>query len=532
MTTIRNRRKRNTAVPIAVLLILAAAVTAVWIWHPWPAGAVTVPPGAKAGDIFLESCPTKIGGVEYPADCGTLVAPENRGDPESRLIALPIQRIHSPAPQPAEPIFVLDGGPGISNMQKVPPSWLLADHDFVKVGYRGVDGSPRLDCPAFGKALLGHGGDLLGPESLDRIGEAAAACAADLQAKGTDLRGYSIPEVVEDMEAARTALGFERIDLLSESYGTRVAQVYAYMHPESLLRSAMIGVNPPGHFLFHPETFDALIRRYADLCRKDSACRARTPDLAASMRKVSRSMPTSWLGLPINPGKVRAISEVLLYLRSTAPIVFDAYLAAERGDPSGLALMTLAYDFIMPNVNVWGEFMAIGCSADYEPGRDYRSELLGTDSIIGAPLSELVWGSAPGNWPPILMDDEYRQARPTDVETLLISGSVDFSTPAQFAEQELLPYLNKGRQVVISEQGHTSDFWRFQTEAAKLLLTSFFNTGQADDSLYEYLPMDFKAPMSFPLLAKIFAGAVIGLSLALGLVVCLIVRRFRRKVGN
>ena len=31
-------------------------------------------------------------------------------------------------------------------------------------------------------------------------------------------------------------------DLLSESYGTRLAQIYAAMHPDRLLRSAMIGV--------------------------------------------------------------------------------------------------------------------------------------------------------------------------------------------------------------------------------------------------------------------------------------------------
>ena len=90
----------------------------------------------------------------------------------------------------------------------------------------------------------------------------------------------------------------------------------------------------------------------------------------------------------------------------------------------------------------------------------------------------------------------------TEVETLLISGSIDFSTPAQFAEQELLPSLRKGQHVVISEQGHVSDFWQFQPEARQRLLTSFYNTGKADASLYTYLPMDFKPTMRFPLLAK------------------------------
>ena len=50
------------------------------------------------------------------------------------------------------------------------------------------------------------------------------------------------------MEAARAALGYDRINLLSYSYGTRVAMIYAWMYPGSIHRSAMIGVNPRGNF--------------------------------------------------------------------------------------------------------------------------------------------------------------------------------------------------------------------------------------------------------------------------------------------
>jgi pimeloyl-ACP methyl ester carboxylesterase len=514
---------------LGLLIVVGLGIAVALRLRPHASMAVTVPPGAKAGDIFLESCSVKIGDTEYAADCGTLVVPEYRGDPDSRLIALPVQRIHAPSSAPAEPIFKLEGGPGTSNFGRTPPSWLLANHDYVKVGYRGVDGTPRLDCPEFAGAMRGSGDDLLGAVSLDAIGDAMAACAAKLQAGGADLHGYSIPEVVEDLEAARSGLGYERIDLLSESYGTRVAQIYAYMHPERVRRSAMIGVNPPGHMVDQPAVFDQLIEHYAELCRADSKCNARTTDLAESMRMVNRSMPKSWAGVPINPGKVRVMAVAMLFHRTTAPIVFDAYLAADSGDPSGLVLMSTAYDFMMPNMATWGEFLALGSSADAEPGRDYRGDLSGTDSILGAPLSELIWGAAAGRWPPFLMDESYRQVHPTDVETLLISGSVDFSTPAQFATRELLPYLKNGRQVILAEQGHTDDFWQFQPEARERLLTSFFDTGQADDSLYVYIPMDFKPAMSFPLLAKIMLGAGLLLILVPAIVLGMIIRRIRRR---
>jgi pimeloyl-ACP methyl ester carboxylesterase len=514
---------------LAILAVVILALAGWFLFRPRER-AVTVPEGARAGDLLLAPCTVKIGDARYVADCGTLVVPENRADPASRLIVLPVERIHSPAEGPAEPIFFLAGGPGQSNMTFRPPAWLLAHHDVVLVGYRGVDGTPKLDCPEASDAMTGMGGDLLGPASLDNISAAMAACAARLQADGVDLRGYTIPEVVEDMEAARAALGYERIDLLSESYGTRVAQIYATMHPESLLRSAMIGVNPPGHFLWLPEVADAQVEYYGELCRRDPACSARTPDLAAAMRSVNQSMPRRWLFLPIDPGKVRVIAFAMLFHRTTAPMIFDAYLSAAEGDPSGLALMSLAYDFTMPKMMVWGEFFAIGSSADFEPGRDYRAGLTTPEATLGAPMSLLIWGAADG-WPVTLMPEEYRQAHPTDVETLLVSGSIDFSTPARFAEQELLPFLNRGRHVVIAEQGHTGDFWGFQRAAAERLLTSFYDTGTADDSLYTTLPMDFKPAMRFPILAKILLGTGVLLLAALGWAAWRFVRRIRRRRG-
>jgi len=517
----------NTKLIILVCLLTAILLLAIWLLLQPKAGALTVPAGAKAGELFLKPCPVKIANIKYQADCGTLVVPENRNHPDSRLIALPVKRIHSPVDNPGEPIFYLAGGPGQSNMGFQPPAWLLEHHDIVMVGYRGVDGNPKLDCPEVSTAMLGVDGDLLSPASLDNLSAAMQTCAKRLQAEGVDLGGYTIPEVVEDMETARRGLGYTQVNLLSESYGTRVAQIYAIMHPDSLLRSAMLGVNPPGHFLWLPAATDAQVKTYARLCQKDAACAARTSDLAESMRRVNQAMPKRWLFLAIDPGKVKVVAFAMLFHRTTAPIIFDAYLAAERGDPSGLALMSLAYDFMMPKMMTWGEFFAIGSSADFEDGRDYRAELTTPDAILGAPMSLLIWGSA-GGWPVTVMPEQYRKVHPSAIPTLLVSGSVDFSTPAQFATQELLPSLIHGKEVLLYEMGHVGDFWGFQQPAAERLLTRFYATGETDASLYTYLPMDFKPVMRFPLLAKVLLGTGILLLVALGWAAWGGVRRIRR----
>jgi len=509
---------------LIIIVLLILIILAGWLMFKSLNNRVRIPDGAHADEIFLTPCSERINGKKYDADCGTLVFSELHGNADANLIALPVKRIRSTSSSPAEPIFYLEGGPGSSNMHFTPPTWLLENHDVVMIGYRGVDGSSKLDCAEISRAIKGINGDSLSKESLDNLGAAVKACAARLEDSGVNLQGYTITEVVEDMESARRLLGYEKINLLSQSYGTRVAQIYAYMYPQSLLRSAMVGVNPPGHFVWSPEVVDSQVMYYADLWRQQFGSSA--PDLVAAMQSVNTSMPDHWLFLPIDPGKVKSVAFALLYHRTTAPMVFDAYLSAAKGDASGLALMSAAYDLIMPKMSVWGEFFAIGSSADYEAGRDYRTEMDPSNAVLGSPMSLLIWGSAPGNWPPYVIADEYRQVSPTDVETLLINGSVDFSTPAQFAEEELLPSLNNGQCITIAEQGHVSDFWAFQPEARQLLLTSFYDTGKADDSLYQYLPMDFTPKMRFPVIAKILIA--LSVIVLIGLIF-LMWRLFRRK---
>jgi len=73
-----------------------------------------VPAAANAGDLILKPVQVFHEDGSYEADCGTLVVPENRADPESRLITVPVTRVRVRTEHPAEPDFRLEGGPGIS----------------------------------------------------------------------------------------------------------------------------------------------------------------------------------------------------------------------------------------------------------------------------------------------------------------------------------------------------------------------------------------------------------------------------------
>ena len=135
--------------------------------------AVSVPQGAHAGQLTMHPCTYSTEKGAYRADCGTLVVPENRADPRSRLIALPVTRILARSSHPLAPIFHLNGGPGITNMTFPQANRLAAQHDVVMVGYRGVDGSSVLNCPEV-TAALENSADYLGKASLSAYSEAFA----------------------------------------------------------------------------------------------------------------------------------------------------------------------------------------------------------------------------------------------------------------------------------------------------------------------------------------------------------------------
>lgn len=486
-----------------------------------------VPAGTQPGQLLVEPCEFRTAAGAYRADCGALFVPERWDGGDARLLGLPVTRVRSTSSAPAEPIFYLGGGPGESNMGFAPRAELLANHDVVMVGYRGVDGSVALHCSEVERAMRGVGGDLLGAPSLANLGRAFRRCADRLAADGIDLDAFTMLDVVHDMEAARNAFGYERVHLLSGSYGTRVAQIYAARHPERVHRSVMVAVNPPGRFVWEPEMTDRQVAQLAQACADDAECRGRVPDLVETVRTVRRLMPRRWLFVPIDPGKVEVVTFALLFGRDTAAQVVDAYAAAERGDASGLALMSVAYDVLMPTMFVWGDLAAKAASADHDPARDYAADLDPADAVLGAPFSRLLWSRI--DWPTAPIPEAYRRVVRSDVETLLVSGSIDVSTPAEYAARELLPHLPNGRQVVLHEFGHT-DLWRLQRPAMAHLQSSFFATGAADDSLFTPVPIDFRVTWGFPRLAKLALAVLVVVVPAAVALIWLGGRRLRARV--
>lgn len=532
----------QTCIPIVILIVILISGC-----QRVDEVQMSVPQNAKAGDLLnLETCTYETGEVTFTAECGTLIVPEIWADPNSRLISLPVMQIPSTSNDVTEPIFWLNGGPGQSNIRFSHPQDLeafLENQDFILVGYRGVDGQVVLDCPEISAALSNPPGELLSDAALKNYSAAALQCASRLEAEGVDLAGYTMTETIHDIEAARTAFGYQKINLLGASYGSRLAMMYEWMYPQYLQRVIMIGVNPPGSFIWDADVIDAQIGDYALLCAEDHECSSRTNDLSKTMLEVSKKLPKRWLFFPIDPDKVKLITFIMFTesIRTPGdpvgiygPAAIDMWQSAAEGDASGMALASLLSKGFLPNFYTWGHTLAMGGgTGEYtDPNRNYPVELYPEDSILGAPFSLLMWSMGEG-WPAHPISEEYHQVQPSDVETLLESGNIDFMNPPQDGTQELLPYLSNGQQVILKDFGHGNTFWNSQTEARIHLLTNYFNTGEADTSLYIYQPLNFDVGKGWPGLAKtvfaIFSVSVVVLLTIVILIIVLIIRRIRTR---
>lgn len=479
--------------------------------------SVTVPQGAAAGDLSMEPCdyPGETGPI--PAECGTLIVPETRDSSASTLIALPVTRIPAASDGPKEPIFFLTGGPGQSNLGFEAARRYTDDRDFVLVGYRGIDGSVRLDCPEVESAFR-HATNLLGQRFFRALADAHRSCADRLGGEGIDVASYGLVQQIEDMEAARVAFGYQRINLLSESAGTRTALIYSWRYPDSVHRSVMVAVNPPGAFLWEAEMTDAQVDRYAALCAADGVCRARTDDLAETIRRTASDIPRRWGVLPIKEANVLVFSMFGLFEPTPegsafpAPMTLEAWLSASEGDPSGLWFSSVLADVMLPELFVRGQY-ASAAMLDAQAARDYFAQGLGDISNLGRAATAAGWagGLLPDAWPAAADEAEYSEVRTSHVETLLIGGELDVSTPPQVSTRELLPYLPNGQEIVLPGFGHTGTFFGAQPEAGSRLVNTFFDSGQVDDSLYVPQGVDFTPARTLGAAARIALGAILGM---------------------
>ncbi len=114
-----------------------------------------------------------------------------------------------------------------------------AGRDLVLMDYRGAGCSkPSLDC-----------GELDG-QSWSQKPAATRACAKRLLEQKVDLRSYNTTALTKDVEDLRKHLGYESLNLLGTSYGSRLALRYMELYPSRARSAVLVSPYPFGVDVF------------------------------------------------------------------------------------------------------------------------------------------------------------------------------------------------------------------------------------------------------------------------------------------
>jgi pimeloyl-ACP methyl ester carboxylesterase len=212
----------------------------------------------------------------YGFQCARMSVPLDRTGAVAGRVSLLVKRIRARRRPARSALFVLAGGPGQSATEAFGEEALSVLYpayrrrDLIVFDQRGTGRSGVLRCRAIERSNL-----------LDAAG-AAARCANRI---GPRRAFYTSRDSVEDMEAIRVALGYERIALFGTSYGTKVALGYALGHPASVERIVLDSVvEAEGPNPLYLDTLEAVPRVIRTLCR--AGCRDFTHDPVADVRRL------------------------------------------------------------------------------------------------------------------------------------------------------------------------------------------------------------------------------------------------------
>jgi pimeloyl-ACP methyl ester carboxylesterase len=438
-------------------LVLAAA-------GMWQAAACGRPAGevaARGGAVAWESCealPITDG------RCGRVSVLENRGRPDGRAISLRV--VVLPArdrPSLPDPVFYLAGGPGqAATVMLGDPSTSggrLREHrDLVFLDQRGTGGSNGLDCQFYGPpADVQSYFDKFLP--IDRV----RACRAALSERA-DLAQYTTAASVEDLDEVRAALGYERINLVGGSYGTRLAMEYVRKHEASVRAVVLQSPVPPSEPI--PERFGQMAQQSLDAvldeCAATDACARAYPKIGEEAREVLARLR----GGPVTATVVHQATGVATEVRVTHENIAESirYMTYVAGQASAVPSVLhqaykgnfspIAQDLLRRRADGTfdGLYLSITCAEDVPFVRASAAEDDDRTYLTGYRVREQ--RAACAEWPRGEAPSWRGQPVTSDRPVLIVTGTLDPVTPVEFADL-IARTLPNSVQLRIPHAGHS-----------------------------------------------------------------------------
>lgn len=445
------------------------------------------------------------------AECGSFTTPENPDDPNGRKIDLFVARVPAISfNKKPDPLFLIAGGPGTSAVDLYtssagPFDRIRRERDIILLDQRGTGRSHRLDCDYGNENLFERVEDV-------HVVEENRKCRDELSKK-SDLRFYTTSIAVRDLDDVRRALGYERINLFGNSYGTRVAQHYARRYPESTRSLILDGVVNPEVVLGPAIAIDAerALERILKRCTRDAACAKAFTDPAADYRELrarlaARPEPTmvsdAATGRPIHfDFTQRHLSAVLRFASynddQAALLPLSLHMAAHEDNFTPMASQFRVFANSLEASFAYGMHNSVACSEDTPLIDSSKLDITALNAThMGAEqVQELIEGCR--DWPRGVVDQDLHAPLHSDAAALLLSGADDPVTPPEYASIAQRGFADS-KHVIIAGHGHG----QFGAPCVDRIMVAFINAGTAkglDASCTEKLkPMPFFITLAGP----------------------------------
>jgi pimeloyl-ACP methyl ester carboxylesterase len=440
---------------IAVLMFLASLTTI----------AAASPP-----QLGLDMAKCTVGSAKLPARCGTFTAYEDRAAASGRTVAIPLVVI--PAEHPAHrAIFWNPGGPGgravdaaggIADGSFAKELMNLHEHyDIVLANNRGVGGPNAQQCDLSPPAHPEYYFLQLWPDTLVKT------CRERLAAN-TNLSLYSSSISADDLDDVRAALGYPKIVLDGDSYGTYFFLVYMRQHAEHVESAILQGVAPP--MLLKIPLEDAAgaelaMEQLIAACKRDTACEAHFPQFKEHFAAVAHRFDAGPIKVRIENAATKQPEDVLLSkevfadrlrqaLYNAEPAAYVPYIMerAYSGDYVPLGHLIEAVTQGLASELDMGLNLSVTCAEDIPfiteeaVRRTSAGSFEGDVRVRAQQRACKIWNVRPV---PASFNQPVRSSAPV----LMISGTDDPATPPNFATRELR-YLPHGKQILLQGASH------------------------------------------------------------------------------
>ncbi|MCF6264000.1 MAG: alpha/beta hydrolase [Xanthomonadales bacterium] len=456
-------------------------------------------------DLELKKCVLDMPGTSATAEaeCGWLTVLENRQQPDSKKIRLRFVLARAIKPTTdSTPIFFFAGGPGQAAselwVQLVDPlKKLQRKHDIVLLDQRGTGTDSPLSCTLDDESM-----DLR--VDLGKVTQQAREC---LQKIDGDPRFYTTTLAMADYEQLRIALGYNKINLMGTSYGTRAVQEYLRRYPDVVRTITLDSVAPVELILGseHAMNLDLAMTGIFGDCRNDPDCNAAFPDVEKQLQQLIQQARNNPQMLTIDdplsgdPVELEANMDVigialrmLSYSSSTqAQLPFLINDAVINNNPKRLLAQALMVMYSMQGmISHWMELSVI-CSEDY-PFMQARPQ--DANTIIGEVFYKMLIAQCE-IWPRGEVPADFHQPFSSDVPALLLSGEFDPVTPPRYADQAAKQF-SQHLNLVVKGQGHSVSF----SQCTREIVTDFITTASFEELDTSCLENQGRAPFFVNLL--------------------------------